>query len=79
VPHPGAFPAPWRYGLLMISRLELSKHSLQQYADAAAASAGAMTGIVVGAVRDLTEELGSLATELLQITDAASRANDSDD
>jgi hypothetical protein len=63
----------------MISRFEISKDSLQQYADAAAASAGAMTGIVLGAVRDLTEELGSLATELLEITGAASRASDSDD
>lgn len=63
----------------MISRFGVSKDSLQQYADAAAASVGAMTGIVVGAVSDLTEELGSLATELLEITDAASRAPDADD
>jgi hypothetical protein len=53
----------------MISRLEISKNSLQQYAEATASSVGAVTGIVVAAVRDITEELGSLATELLEISD----------
>jgi len=63
----------------MISPFAISRDSLQQYADAAAASAGAMTGIVLGAVRDLTEELGSLASELVEITGASSRASDPDD
>ncbi len=63
----------------MASRFEISKDSLQQYADAAAGSVGAVTGIFVGAVRDITEELGSLATEILEIRDAGSRAADDDD
>lgn len=59
----------------MISRLEISKDSLQQYAEATATSVGAVTGIVVAAMRDITEEIGSLATELLEISDT----NDSRD
>lgn len=63
----------------MISRLELSKDNLQQYAEATATSVGAVTGIVVAAVRDITEELGSLASELLEISDTTSDGSDSRD
>jgi hypothetical protein len=56
----------------MLGRLDAHKDHLQQYADAAATSVGALTGIVVGAVRDIGEELGSLATELLEIRGSTS-------
>jgi hypothetical protein len=51
----------------MLNRLDFSPETLQRYADAAASSVGALTGIVVNALSDITDELGSLVTELVEI------------
>jgi hypothetical protein len=60
----------------MLSRFDLSAETLQRYADAAASSVGAVTGIVMSALSDITDELGSLATELLEIRQSPVRDDD---
>ena len=51
----------------MLNRLDFSPETLHRYADAAASSVGALTGIVVSALSDITDELGSLVTVLVEI------------
>lgn len=67
------------YGLRMISRMGISRDSLESYAEATASSVGAVTGIVVSAASDIAAELGSLTSQVLRIRDSAARAPESDD
>jgi len=62
----------------MLNRFVIGPDSVRRCAEAAAGSMGSVTGILLGAVRDITEEISSLATELVAITDAAVRAADDD-
>jgi hypothetical protein len=60
----------------MISRNEIRKDVLQESTDAVVATTSVVTGIVITAVRDVTRAVGSLATELFEIREAARRAED---
>lgn len=61
---------------MALSRREITKDLLQQYAEAAITTSGHVAAIVVDAARQITDELGSLGTELFEIGEAARRADD---
>jgi hypothetical protein len=56
------------------TRLERRKDTLQVGIESAATHAGRIAGIVAGAVRDVTRELGEFATDLFEMREAAERA-----
>jgi hypothetical protein len=58
----------------MISRNEIRKDVLQESAEAVATTTGAVAGIVATAVRDVTRAVGTLATDIFEIREAARRA-----
>jgi hypothetical protein len=58
----------------MISRNEIRKDVLQESTEAVVAATSVVTGIVITAVRDVTRAVGSLATDLFEIREAARRA-----
>jgi len=60
----------------MLSRFGVRLDALTHYAEAAAASVGTVTGIVLAAVGDISAELGSLASQLSEIRESAGRAGD---
>lgn len=60
----------------MISRNEIRKDVLQESAEAVAATTGVVAGIVATAVRDVTRAVGTLATDIFEIREAARRAED---
>jgi len=57
-----------------LDRLETRKDTIQVVIESGATHAGSIVGIVVGAVRDITRELGDWATDVFEIRDAARRA-----
>lgn len=63
----------------MISRNEIRKDVLQESAEAVVATTGVVAGIVTTAVRDVTRAVGTLATDLFELRDAARRAEDEHD
>jgi len=60
----------------MISRNEIRKDVLQECAEAVATTTGTVAGIVTTAVRDVTRAVGTLATDLFEIREAARRAEE---
>jgi len=58
----------------MISRNEIRKDVLQESAEAVATTTGVVAGIVATAVRDVTRAVGTLATDIFEIREAARRA-----
>jgi hypothetical protein len=59
----------------MISRNEIRKDVLQESTEAVVATTSVVAGVVITAVRDVTRAVGSLATELFEIREAARRAD----
>jgi hypothetical protein len=57
-----------------LDRLETRKDTIQVVIESGATHAGSIVGIVVGAVRDVTREVGDWATDVFEIRDAARRA-----
>jgi hypothetical protein len=57
-----------------LSKAERRKDVLQVVVESGATHAGRIAGIVSGAVRDVTREVGEFATELFEMRDAARRA-----
>jgi hypothetical protein len=57
-----------------IDRLEARKDTIQVVVESGATHVGSIMGIVVGAVRDVTRELGDWATDVFEMRDAARRA-----
>jgi hypothetical protein len=57
-----------------LDKAETRKDTLQVAIDSGATHVGQIMGIVVGAVRDVTRELGDWATDLFEMRDAAKRA-----
>ena len=53
---------------------ETRKDMVQVAIDSGATHVGNIMGIVVGAVRDVTRELGDLATDVFEMRDATQRA-----
>jgi hypothetical protein len=54
--------------------LETRKDTIQVVVESGATHLGGIFGIVLGAVRDVTREVGDWATDLFEIRDAARRA-----
>jgi hypothetical protein len=54
--------------------LETRKDTIQVVIESGATHVGSIVGIVVGAVRDITREVGGWATDVFEIRDAARRA-----
>ena len=62
-----------------LDRLETRKDTIQVVIESGATHVGGIVGIVVGAVREVTREVGDWATDVFEIRDAARRAlTDSD-
>ena len=57
-----------------LDRLETHKDTIQVVIESGATHIGSIVGIVVGAVRDVTREVGDWATDVFEIRDAARRA-----
>jgi hypothetical protein len=54
--------------------LETRKDTIQVAVESGASHVGGIVAIVIGAVRDVTREVGEWATDLFEIRDAARRA-----
>ena len=57
-----------------LDRLETRKDTIQVVVESGATHVGSIVSIVVGAVRDVTREIGDWATDVFEIRDAARRA-----
>jgi hypothetical protein len=57
-----------------LGRLERRKDTIQVVVESGATHVGRIAGIITGAVRDVTRELGDWATDVFEIRDAAQRA-----
>jgi hypothetical protein len=57
-----------------LNTLETRKDTIQVVAESGATHLGGIFGIVLGAVRDVTREVGDWATDLFANRDAARRA-----
>jgi hypothetical protein len=57
-----------------LERIETRKDTLQVAVESGATHVGQIMGIVAGAVRDVTRELGDWATDIFEMRDAAKRA-----
>ena len=57
-----------------LDRLETRKDTIQVVIESGATHVGGIVGIVIGAVRDVTREVGDWATDIFEIRDAARRA-----
>ena len=59
-----------------LDRLETRKDTIQVVIESGTTHIGSIVGIVVGAVRDVTREVGDWATDVFEIRDAARRARE---
>jgi hypothetical protein len=57
-----------------LQRTEIRKDTLQVAVESGLEHAGQIMGIVVGAARDVTRELGDWATDVIEMREAAKRA-----
>lgn len=57
-----------------LSRAEIAKDAVQHTVEVGAETVATVSGIVVGAVRDVAHAVGGFATEMFEIRDAARRA-----
>jgi hypothetical protein len=57
-----------------LERIETRKDTLQVAIESGATHVGQIVGIVAGAVRDVTRELGDWATDIFEMSEAAKRA-----
>jgi hypothetical protein len=57
-----------------LERIETRKDTLQVAIESGATHVGQIMGIVAGAVRDVTRELGDWATDVIEMREAARRA-----
>jgi len=57
-----------------LDRIETRKDTLQVAIESGASHVGQIMGIVVGAVRDVTHELGDWATDVFEMREAAKHA-----
>jgi len=59
-----------------LSKLEIRKDVLQSAVESTASTVGEVTGIVVGAIKDIAASVGGLATDLFELRDSARRAHE---
>jgi hypothetical protein len=57
-----------------LDKLETRKDTIQVAIESGATHVGSIVGIVIGAVRDVTREIGDWTTDVFEIRDAARRA-----
>ena len=57
-----------------LERIETRKDTVQVVIESGATHVGQIMGIVAGAVRDVTRELGDWATDVFEMREAAKRA-----
>lgn len=57
-----------------ISRNEIRKDAIQDSFDATVAAVGQVGGVITGAVREVANTIGGLASDLFEIRDASRRA-----
>jgi hypothetical protein len=57
-----------------LDRLETRKDTIQVVIESGTTHVGGIVAIVLGAVRDVTSEVGEWATDVFEIRDAAKRA-----
>jgi hypothetical protein len=57
-----------------LDRLETRKDTIQVVIESRATHVGSIVGIIAGAVREVTREVGDWATDVFEIRDAARRA-----
>lgn len=62
----------------MVGRFERNKDTIQELTESAATRVGAIAGIVAGAVRDVTREIGEWVTDAIEMREAARAARDDD-
>ena len=62
-----------------LDRIETRNDTLQVAIESGATQVGQIMGIVAGAVREVTHELGDWATDVFEMRDAAKRANADED
>ena len=58
-----------------LSKLEIRKDVLQSAVESTASTVGEVTGIVVGAIKDVAASVGGLATDLFELRESARRAH----
>lgn len=61
---------------MALERTEITKDVLQQTAEAALGTAGALASIAFEASRQVVGQLGSFATEVFEIVEASRRASE---
>jgi hypothetical protein len=61
-----------------LDKIETRKDVVQAAIESGATHAGQIMGIVAGAVRDVTREVGDWATDVFEMRDAARRAEADD-
>jgi hypothetical protein len=62
-----------------LDRIETRKDTLQVAIESGATHVGQIMGIVAGAVREVTHELGDWASDVFEMREAARRAEADDD
>jgi hypothetical protein len=64
----------------MVGKFERNKDTIQELTESAATRVGAIAGIIAGAVRDVTREIGEFVTDGIEMREAARKArNDEQD
>lgn len=63
----------------MVGRFERNKDTIQELTESAATRVGAIAGIVAGAVRDVTREIGEWVTDAIEMREAARAARNDDE
>ena len=58
----------------MVGRFERNKDTVQELTESAATHVGNIAGIITGAVRDVTREIGELITDAIEMREAARKA-----
>ena len=60
----------------MVGSFERNKDTVQEITESAATHVGAIAGIIAGAVRDVTREIGEWITDGIEMREAARKARD---
>lgn len=58
-----------------LSKAEIRKDAVQEIVGSGASTVGEVTSIITGAVKDVANAIGGLATDIFEIRDAARRAS----
>lgn len=66
-------------GAAMVGRFERNKDTIQELTESAATRVGAIAGIIAGAVRDVTREVGEWITDGIEMREAARAARRDDE